>query len=134
MQSTVSDEYWLPAPPEPTGMDRPISTTDIFAGKQDVSLFFLCLFCAFLDCVCQLKSGPTFFLVPTLASHRLVSPPLLHPRHPASTQTMRPMEQLEHIDHHSIPPALIAALILLVLFIVLPNVFLAPTDPKGKSD
>ena len=44
------------------------------------------------------------------------------------------MEQLEHIGHHSISPALIAALILLVLLIVLPNIFLAPTNPKDKAD
>ena len=48
---------------------------------------------------------------------------------------MPPMEQLdEHVGHHSIPPALIAALILLVVLIVLPNVFLAPTNPKDKAD
>lgn len=41
---------------------------------------------------------------------------------------------ISDISHHSIPPALIAALILLIVLIVLPNVFLAPTNPKDKAD
>lgn len=83
----------------------------------------------FLDCVCanctrcsRLFNGPEF----TSTTH--------HPQ-PQTTCDMPPMEQLdEHVGHHSIPPALIAALILLVVLIVLPNVFLAPTNPKDKAD
>ena len=47
---------------------------------------------------------------------------------------MEPLIHVSDISHHSIPPALIAALILLVVLIVLPNVFLAPTNPKDKAD
>ena len=46
--------------------------------------------------------------------------------------SMEPL--ISDIGHHSIPRVLIAALILLVLLIVLPNVFLAPTNPKDKAD
>ena len=40
----------------------------------------------------------------------------------------------ERIEHHTISLTLIVTLIVLICLIVLPNVFLAPTNPKDKAE
>ena len=40
----------------------------------------------------------------------------------------------EEVEHHTISPTLIVAFVVLICLIVLPNVFLAPKNPKDKAE
>ena len=57
-------------------------------------------------------------------------------QHPATSHTTTTMDadDEERIEHHTISLTLIVALIVLICLIVLPNVFLAPTNPKDKAE
>ena len=118
--------------PEPTEMDRP-----------DIQCIFVCenKMCSplspllqFLDCVCRI--GTNLIVVPIIC----ISKSTINSQHKKNSTKHKTMERhdmeplISDIGHRSIPRVLIAALILLIVLIVLPNVFLAPTNPKDKAD